>query len=96
MLHSIVHTAPLAGLTTEEAIEFAMLDALPPFDDSGQIGWIFEGEPTSQREKRWLELYTKLTARSPCGGGEPLARSSASLLRRGRGLRFPDRRRRRS
>jgi hypothetical protein len=52
----------LAGLTIEEAIEFEMLDALPPFDDSGEIGWIFQGKPTSRREKRWLELYTKARA----------------------------------
>jgi hypothetical protein len=48
--------------TKEEALEFEMLDALPPTDDYGFIGWIFEGEPTTQREKRWLELYTKLVA----------------------------------
>jgi hypothetical protein len=48
--------------TNEEALEFEMLDALPPTDDSGNIGWIFEGEPTTPREKRWLELYTKLVA----------------------------------
>jgi len=56
-----------AGLTIEEAVEFVMLDALPPFDDSGKIEWIFEGEPTSLREKRWLELYLRLTAKSPSG-----------------------------
>jgi hypothetical protein len=49
-------------LTKEEAAEFETLDALPPTDDYGFIGWIFEGEPTTQREKRWLELYTKLVA----------------------------------
>jgi hypothetical protein len=54
-----------SALTLEEAIEFEMLDALPPTDDSGTIGWIFEGEPTCQREKRWLELYTKLGASQP-------------------------------
>jgi hypothetical protein len=47
------------GLTIEETIEFEALDALPPFDDSGNIAWVFEGEPTSCREKRWLELYVK-------------------------------------
>jgi hypothetical protein len=31
----------------------------PPFDDNGDIAWIFEGEPTTDREKRWLELYQK-------------------------------------
>ena len=36
-----------------------MLDALPPFDDSGEPAWIFEGDPTTRREIRWLELYTK-------------------------------------
>jgi hypothetical protein len=49
-----------AGLTIEETIEFEALDALPPFDDSGNIAWVFEGEPTSCREKRWLELYIKM------------------------------------
>jgi hypothetical protein len=43
-----------AGLT-----EFEALDALPPFDDSGKVAWAFEGEPTTRREKRWLELYAK-------------------------------------
>jgi hypothetical protein len=56
---------PLSALTTEEAKESDILDALPPFDDSGNIGWIFEGEPTSARERRWLELYLKLSAGSP-------------------------------
>jgi hypothetical protein len=51
-----------SAFTMEEAAEFEMLDALPPTDDNGTIGWIFEGEPTTQREKRWLELYTKLVA----------------------------------
>jgi hypothetical protein len=49
----------LAGLTIEEAIEFVALDALPPFDENGNIAWVFEGEPTSEREKRRLELYQK-------------------------------------
>ena len=48
-----------AGLTIEETIEFEALDALPPFDNRGNIAWVFEGEPTSCREKRWLELYVK-------------------------------------
>jgi hypothetical protein len=52
-----------SAFTKEEAAEFEMLDALPPTDDNGVIGWIFEGEPTTPREKRWLELYTKLVAR---------------------------------
>jgi hypothetical protein len=48
-----------AGLTMEETIEFEALDALPPFDDSGNIAWSFEGGPLTSREKRWLELYLK-------------------------------------
>jgi hypothetical protein len=48
-----------AGLTIEEAVEFEVLDALPPFDDSGNIAWTFEGGPITSREKRWLELYAK-------------------------------------
>jgi hypothetical protein len=51
--------ADSAGLTLEETIEFEALDALPPFDDSGNIAWSFEGGPTTRREKRWLELYLK-------------------------------------
>ena len=49
----------LAGLTIDETFEFETLDALPPFDDAGNVGWIFEGAPTTWREKRWLELYTR-------------------------------------
>jgi hypothetical protein len=51
--------ADIAGLTMEETIEFEALDALPPFDDSGNIAWSFEGGPLTSREKRWLELYLK-------------------------------------
>jgi hypothetical protein len=50
---------PLAGLSFEETIEFEALEALPPLDDNGNIGWTFEGQPTTPREKRWLELYRK-------------------------------------
>jgi hypothetical protein len=32
---------------------------LPPSDDNGNVGWTFEGEPTTNREKRWLVLYRK-------------------------------------
>jgi hypothetical protein len=49
----------LVGLTLEETIEFEAIDALPPVDESGSIAWIFEGEPTRPRERRWLELYVK-------------------------------------
>jgi len=63
MQPSLAHIPkPLAGLTIEEVIEFKILDALPPFHDSGEVGWIFRGKPTSRREKRWLELYTKARA----------------------------------
>jgi hypothetical protein len=72
MQHSHPRTSqPLSALTTEEAKEFEALDALPPFDDCGNIGWIFEGEPTSPREKRWLELYTKLSAESSVSPRSP-------------------------
>ena len=50
---------PLNGLTIEETFEFKALEALPPFDENGNIAWTFEGEPTTSREKRWLELYVK-------------------------------------
>jgi hypothetical protein len=48
-----------AGLTIEEAIEFAVLDESAPFDGSGNIAWAFEGGPITPRERRWLELYAK-------------------------------------
>jgi hypothetical protein len=50
---------PLNGLTIEETIEFKAIEALPPLDENGNIAWTFEGEPTTSREKRWLELYMK-------------------------------------
>jgi len=49
----------LAGLTAEETREFLVLDALKPIDDNGHVAWAFEGDPTSTRERRWLELYQK-------------------------------------
>lgn len=50
----------LAGLTSAETHEFETLDSLPPSDSSGNIvAWTFGGEPTTGREKRWLQLYTK-------------------------------------
>jgi hypothetical protein len=65
MQHHPAHTLlPLAALMMDEAAEFEILDALPPFDDYGNVAWQFEGEPTTRREKRWLELYTKLSAGS--------------------------------
>ena len=51
--------ADSAGLTREETIEFEALDALPPFDDRGNLAWSFEGGPMTRREQRWLELYLK-------------------------------------
>jgi hypothetical protein len=50
---------PLDGLTIEETTEFKAIEALPPLDENGNIAWTFEGEPTTSREKRWLELYMK-------------------------------------
>jgi hypothetical protein len=50
----------LAGLTSAETQEFETLDSLPPLDSSGNIvAWTFGGQPTTGREKRWLQLYTK-------------------------------------
>jgi hypothetical protein len=63
-----------AGLTVDEAVEFEVLDALPPFDDSGNIAWTLEG-PITPREKRWLELYAQtggLCRTSACAGLEGL------------------------
>jgi len=48
----------LIGLTAAETREFKMLDSLSP-SDGENIGWTFGGEPTTRREKRWLELYTR-------------------------------------
>ena len=48
----------LIGLTAAETREFKTLDALPP-SDGEDIGWTFGGEPTTARERRWLELYTR-------------------------------------
>jgi hypothetical protein len=50
---------PLDGLRIDETIEFKAIEALPPFDENGNIAWTFEGEPITSREKRWLELYLK-------------------------------------
>jgi hypothetical protein len=50
----------LVGLTSAETHEFETLDALAPSDGSGEhMAWTFGGEPTTGREKRWLQLYTK-------------------------------------
>lgn len=50
----------LVGLTPAETREFETLDSLNPSDASGhRVGWTFGGAPTTGREKRWLELYTK-------------------------------------
>ena len=50
----------LVGLTSAETLEFETLDALTPSDGSGdRVAWTFGGEPTTGREKRWLQLYLK-------------------------------------
>jgi hypothetical protein len=50
----------LVGLSAEETREFETLDSLSPSDGGGnRIAWTFDGDPTTSREKRWLELYTK-------------------------------------
>src|ERR1700687_5696321 len=50
---------PLDGLTIEETIEFKAIEALPLLDENGTIAGPSEAEPTTSREKRWLELYMK-------------------------------------
>jgi hypothetical protein len=45
----------LVGLTYEESIEFAILDAFPPAADS--IPWEAEVSEFPSSEGRWLELY---------------------------------------
>jgi hypothetical protein len=47
----------LVGLTSAETREF--LDSLSPSDGSDRIAWTFGGDPTTGRERRWLQLYTK-------------------------------------
>jgi hypothetical protein len=50
----------LIGLTIEETFEFETLDNLPALDESGShVAWDANGVPTTTREKRWLELYSK-------------------------------------
>jgi hypothetical protein len=50
----------LIGLTIEETLEFETLDNLPALDESGNhVAWDEHGVPTTTREKRWLELYSK-------------------------------------
>jgi len=50
----------LIGLTVQETFEFETLDALPPLDEVGHhVAWSATGQPTTKREKRWLELYLK-------------------------------------
>jgi hypothetical protein len=50
----------LIGLSVQETFEFETLDALPPLDDTGShVSWSTDGQPTTKREKRWLELYLK-------------------------------------
>ena len=56
---------PPDGLSAEETAEFERLDALAALDEAGKPAWVFEGEPTSRREKRWLELYTKQQQATP-------------------------------
>jgi hypothetical protein len=48
----------LIGLSAAETKEFQALDSQSP-SDGEEIGWTFGGEPTTSREKRWLELYTR-------------------------------------
>jgi hypothetical protein len=48
------------AITAGEIEEFRQLDATPPFDEQGAVGWTFEGEPQTAQEKRWLVLYNKM------------------------------------
>ena len=48
----------LIGLTSAETREFETLDSLSPADGD-RVAWTFDGVPTTSREKRWLQLYTK-------------------------------------
>ncbi|MEA2887922.1 MAG: hypothetical protein QOD11_2282 [Bradyrhizobium sp.] len=59
--HSIDETGRrvLVGLSAEETREFETLDSLSPSEGGNRIAWTFGGDPTTSREKRWLELYTR-------------------------------------
>jgi hypothetical protein len=46
-------------LHSKKQLSLKLSKNFPPFDDNGNVGWTFEGEPTAPREKRWLELYRK-------------------------------------
>jgi len=70
------HGRRLAGLTFEETIEFETLEELPPLDGNGNVGWTFEGEPTTPREKRWLELYRKHERAVEAGAAQASPRRS--------------------
>ncbi len=50
----------LIGLTFEETIEFAILDAVPPKADG--IQWQAVAASFPQAEARWLELFEKHSA----------------------------------
>jgi hypothetical protein len=58
--------APLQGLSTEETVEFEMLDALAALDVNGRPTWVFEGPPLTPRENRWLELYERQVRATTC------------------------------
>jgi len=50
----------LIGLTIEETFEFETLDNGPALDATGgHAGRDESGVPTTIRERRWLELYSK-------------------------------------
>src|ERR1700682_151003 len=69
-----------AGLTIGEIIEFEALDALSPFDDSGNIAWAFEGEPTTRRDSsKRKPSWNGLRKRSPENPPENPAVSAAFL-----------------
>ena len=50
----------LIGLTFEETIEFAILDAVPP--KAGGIQWQAVAASFPKAEARWLELFEKHSA----------------------------------
>jgi hypothetical protein len=78
-------TSPITGLSIEETLEFQMLDALPATDENGDPAWTFEGEPTNDREKRWLTLYLKQMDARPVGFGRYLSWHLPWHLRKGSG-----------
>jgi hypothetical protein len=56
----VISALDSSEITQDELDEFERLDATSPLDEGGHPTWTFAGEPLTNREKRWLELFRKL------------------------------------